>query len=142
MLGVPPAHIHLKPGAEPYFRGTPNILPHYRREATKKLLDQHEKRGIIAKTPIGTPTPWCFPIVITPKKSNTLQPKLRMTIDLQHLNSKCIRELNHVESPFKLASQVPRDTYKTLLDAVDGYQAIELDKDSQPLTTFITHWGP
>ena len=65
-----------------------------------------------------------------------------MTIDLQQLNSQCARELHHVESPFKLASQVPTNTYKTLIDAVDGYQAIELDEKSRTLTTFITPWGP
>ena len=80
-------------------------------------------------------------MVITPKKSNTLKPKLRMTIDLQHLNSQCIRELHHVESPFKLVSQIPNNTFKTVLDAVDGYQAIELNEESQLLTNFITHWG-
>ena len=141
MLGVPKAHIHLKPNARPYFRATPNQIPHYWRTATKKLLDEHVKRGIITKTPIGTPTPWCFPMVVTPKKSNTLNPKLRMTIDLQNLNNQCVRELHHVESPFKLATQIPRNTYKTILDAVDGYQAVELDEESQLLTTFITHWG-
>ena len=64
-----------------------------------------------------------------------------MTIDLQRLNSQCIRELHHVESPFQLASQVPKNMYKTLLDAVDGYQAVELDEESQKLTRFITHWA-
>ncbi|MEL6802194.1 MAG: DDE-type integrase/transposase/recombinase [Bacteroidota bacterium] len=142
MKGVPEAHIHLKPDAKPFFRATPNNIPHFWRDATKELLDQHVKRGIIAKTPIGTPTPWCAPMVITPKKSCTPSPKLRMTVDLQHLNSQCVRELHHVESPFKLASQVPPGMYKTLLDAVDGYQAIKLDKESQNLTTFITPWGP
>ena len=143
MRGVPEAHIHLKPKAKPFFRGTPNEIPHFWRNATKELLDQHVKRGIISRAPIGTPTPWCSPMVITPKKSSTAaNPKLRMTVDLQQLNSHCIRELHHVESPFKLASQIPRNTYKTLLDAVDGYQAIKLDKESQPLTTFITPWGP
>ena len=141
MKGVPPAHIHLKPGAEPFVRRTPNLIPYFWRDAAKKLLDQHEKRGIIEKTPIGTATPWCFPMVITPKKSSISSPKLRMTVDLQNLNSKCVRELHHVESPFKLASQIPEGTYKTLLDAVDGYQAVELDKQSRPLTTFITPWG-
>ena len=65
-----------------------------------------------------------------------------MTIDLQHLNNQCVRELHHVESPFRLASQIPTNSFKTILDAVDGYQAIELDRESQPLTTFITPWGP
>ena len=30
---------------------------------------------------------------------------------------------------------------KTILDAVDGYHAIELDEESKHLTTFITPWG-
>ena len=141
MKNVPKAHIHLKPGAESRFIPTPNQIAHFRREAAKKLLDQHVKRGIIEKTPIGMATPWCSRMVITPKKSNTVSPKLRMTVDLQHLNSQCIRELHHVESPFKLVSQIPEHTYKTVLDAVDGYQAVELDEQSQPLTTFITPWG-
>ena len=141
MKGVPKAHIHLPPKAKPYFRATPNQIPHFWRNATKDLIDQFVKRGIIRKSPIGRPTLWCFPMVITPKKSNTATPKLRMTVDFQHLNSQCIRELHHVEPPFKLASQIPRNTYKTILDAVDGYQAIELDEESQPLTTFITQWG-
>ena len=44
-------------------------------------------------------------------------------------------------SPFTLVSPVPPNTYKTILDAVDGYQAIDLDEESQQLTTFITHNG-
>ena len=37
--------------------------------------------------------------------------------------------------------QVPSNTKKTILDAVDGYHAIELDAERHPLTTFITEWG-
>lgn len=40
-----------------------------------------------------------------------------------------------------MACQVPPNSYKTVLDAVDGYHAIALDKESQPLTTIITEWG-
>ena len=142
MTGVPKAEIHVKPNAKPYFRATPNQIPHYWRKPTKDLIDQFEKRGMIRKKPIGEPTVWCFPMVITPKKSSTpLDPKLRMTVDFQPLNSQCIRELHHVESPFQLASQIPTNSYKTVLDAMDGYQAIELDEKSIPLTTFISLWG-
>ena len=141
MLGVTQAHIHLQEKAKPYCRTTPNSLPYFWRGATKELLDQWVQRGMIEKNAIGTPTPWCHPMVITPKKSNSADPKLRLTVDLQHLNSQCIRELHHVEPPFKLASQIPTHTYKTLLDAVDGYQAVELDEESRPLTAFITQWG-
>ena len=44
-------------------------------------------------------------------------------------------------SLFQLALQVPPNQKKTVLDAVDGYHSVPLDKESQPLTTFITEWG-
>ena len=65
----------------------------------------------------------------------------RRTIDLQKLNAQALRETHHCQSPFDLASQVPKNRYKTVIDAVDGYHAIPLDKESQLLTTFITPWG-
>ena len=63
------------------------------------------------------------------------------TIELQKLNSQSLRETHHCQSPFQLASQVPSNTYKTVIDAVDGYHSIPWDKESQKLTTLITESG-
>ena len=52
-----------------------------------------------------------------------------------------MRETRHCKSPFELASQVPCNKKKTVLDAVDGYHAVALDEESQNLTTFITERG-
>ena len=103
----------------------------------KESLDRDVERGIIAPVPIGTPVEWCSPMVVTAKKNG----KPRRTIGLQHLNSQCSRETHHCQSPFLAACQVPPNTNKTILHAVDGYCAIELDAESQPLTTFITERG-
>ena len=62
----------------------------------------------------------------------------RRTVDLQKLNSQCLRETHHCQSPFRLACLVPPHIKKTVVDATDGYHAIELDEESKPLTTFIT----
>ena len=64
-----------------------------------------------------------------------------ITIDYQHLNRQSLRESHPSESPFHLASRIEPHTKKTVIDAVDGYHAVELDKESQPLTMFITEWG-
>lgn len=64
----------------------------------------------------------------------------RITIDLQHLNSQCLRETHHTPSLFQIACQIPPNTKKSLLDAAGGFHAILLDKESQPMTTFITEW--
>ena len=76
-------------------------------------------------------------MVVTAKKDGSP----RCTVDFQYLNSQCKRETHHTASPFHLACQIPPHTRKTVLDAVDGYHAIQLDEESQPLTTFITEWG-
>lgn len=60
----------------------------------------------------------------------------RITIDLQHLNSQCLRETHHTPSLFQIACQIPPNTKKSLLDAAGGFHAILLDKESQPMTTF------
>ena len=63
------------------------------------------------------------------------------TIDLQKLNAQCYKETHHCQSPFQLACQIPLNTKKTLLDAVNGFDATEFDEASGKLTTFITEWG-
>ena len=136
-MSTPSAHIHLKPNPKPYARHAPIPVPHHSKEEVKKNLDEDVRRGIIKPVPIGTPVEWCCNMVVTAKKDG----RPRRTIDLQHLNLQCIRETHHCQTPFQLASQVPANTKKTILDPVDGYHAVELDVASQPLTTFITEWG-
>jgi hypothetical protein len=131
------AKIHLKEGAQPYTRHTPIPIPFHWKKEVKADLNRDVERGIIAPVKIGTPVTWCSPMVVTTKKDG----RPRRTIDLQHLNSQCHRETHHCPSPFQLACQVPPNTMKTVLDAVDGYHAIKLDEESQHLTTFITEWG-
>ena len=76
-------------------------------------------------------------MVITSKKDG----RPRRTVDLQQLNSQCLRETHHCQPPFQLACRVPPGAKKTVLDAIDGYHAVALDTESQPLTMFITEWG-
>ena len=133
----PPAHIHLKEGAIPRARHNPIPVPFHMKDAVKRALDDDVKRGILQKVPVGTPTEWCSTMVITPKKDG----RPRRTIDYQYLNKQCLRETHHQGSPFYLAMQVPAGSYKSILDAVDGYHSVQLDLESQPITTFITEWG-
>ena len=132
----PLTHIHLKPDAIPYAQHTPIPVPYNWKDQIKASLDQDIARGIIAPVPMGTPVTWCSPMVITTKKDGTPC----RTIDLQCLNSQCHCETCTCLSPFQLACQIPQNTKKTVLDDVDGYHTVELDTESQELTTFSTEW--
>ena len=131
-----PAHIHLKPYAKPYVRHTPIHIPIHWKQVIRDSLNCDVDRDIITPVPAGTPAEWCSPMVVTTKKDETPR-----TVDPQHLNAQCLRETHHTQSPFQAASQIPPNTFKTVLDAVDGHYTMLLDKESQPLTIFITKWG-
>ena len=92
---------------------------------------------MIEEVPIGKSVVWCSQMVVTAKKHG----RPRRTVDLQKLSSQCLRKTHHCQSPFRLACLVPPHTKKTVVDATDGYHAIELDDESKPLNTFITEWG-
>lgn len=132
-----PVHIYLKPDAVPHAQQVPIPVPFHWKDQVKKDLDADVEREIIKPVPIGNPVQWCSKMIVTAKKNG----KPHRVVDLQKLNSQCLRETHHCPSPFQAACQVPAHSKKTVFDAVDGYHSIKLDKESQPLTTFITEWG-
>ena len=120
-----PAHIYLKQESVPKAKHRPIPVPYHLKEPVGQALMQDIERGILKQVPIGTSMDWCSIMVITTK----------------NLNSQCKRETHHTASPFQLAMQMPPNTKKIVLDAVDGYHSVILDEESQLLTTFITEWG-
>ena len=123
-----------KKGSTSKAKHDPITVPYHYKKKVKKNLQENVKRGIVTPVPIGTPTNWCSTMVIITKKNE----KPRRTVDYQHLNSQCKRESQHTSSPFQLSLQVPPNTKKVILDAMDGYHSIPLDEESQSLMTFIT----
>ena len=135
-MNTPPAHIHLKHTAVPHAHHIPVPIPHHWKQQVKASLDADVKKGIISQVPIGTPSYCSSQMIVVPKKDGSPC----RTVDLQHLNS-VSPETHHCPSPFQLVSQISANTFKTVLDSVDGYHAIPLDKESQTLTAFIFEWG-
>ena len=130
-MSGPAAHIYLKEGAVPKARHNQIPVPFHFKEPEGQALWEDVKRGIITPVPVGMPTDWCSTMVITAKKNG----KPRRTINYQHLDSQCKRETHYMGSPFQLALQVPPNQKKRVLNVVDRYHSVPLDKESQPLAT-------
>ena len=79
----------------------------------------------------------CARMVCTPKPNG----KPRITVDIQQLNKRTVREIHHTPSPINLVSQIPAGKLKTVLDAWNGYHSLELTPEGKTATTFITEWG-
>ena len=65
----------------------------------------------------------------------------RKTIDYQPLNKDSPRPTFPVQSPFHLASQIPSNVKKTVVDCWNGYHSVPLHPDDCNYTAFLTEWG-
>ena len=112
-------------------------VPVHWQEEVKRGLDNDVKLGVLEKVPVGEPTSWCSRMVVVAKKDG----KPRRTVDFQHLNKASVRQTNPVKAPFLQATSIPPGTWKTCLDAWNGFHSIPLREEDTHLTTFVTPWG-
>ena len=136
-MSGPPLHLMVDPEAKPTAHHTPIPVPIHWQDEVKADLDRDVRLGILEPVPVGTPVTWCSKMVVAAKKSG----KPRRTVDFQALNRHALRETHHIQPPFHQARSVPPNTYKTVMDAWNGYHSIPLHEDDRHLTTFITPWG-
>ena len=95
---------------------TPIPIPHHWKEDVKAQLDADVALGIIEPVPPGNLTTWCSRMIVVPRKDGTP----RRTVDLQALNKATKRETHHTQTPFHIASTIPPQKKKTILDAWNG----------------------
>ncbi len=133
-----PIHIELTDDAKPTQVNGPRPIPLPLRKAAKGLLDDLEQRGVIQQ--VTEPTEWLHPVTFVPKKPGS--DKLRLTVDLRKLNTYVKRPQHPVRSAHDCVSSVPPTArFFSTFDAKMGYHQVELDPQSQLLTTFATPWG-
>ena len=131
----PPMEIHLKEGAVPKKISTPAPIPGHWVDEVKKQLDEDVCLGLIEK--VTEPSEWCHRMVVV-KKPNSLP---RRTVDLQPLNKWCLREEWVAECPAIQVKKIPRNNWKSVVDAWNGYHSVPIRESDRHLTTFITPYG-
>lgn len=103
----------------------------------KQNWKRDEALGVVECVPLGEPVDWCHRMVVARKPDGSP----RRTVDLSPLNKHCKRETHNSESPFTSARRVPRKTWKTVVDAWNGFHSVPLRTSDKHLTTFITPFG-
>ena len=93
--------------------------------------------GVLEPVPHGQPSEWCHRMVVTRKGDGGP----RRTVDMAALNKTCLRETHHVKPPWQQARSIPRNTWKSVTDAWNGFHSVRLAEEDRHLTTFITPWG-
>ena len=65
----------------------------------------------------------------------------RRTVDLQGLNKASVRQTFHTRTPFMLASDVPANTVKSVLDVWNSFHSVPVREEDRDKLTFLTPWG-
>ena len=135
-VGCLPGKVHLvvDPDVPPHI-DPPRKTPIALKDTIKKELDAMEQQGVIRK--VTEPTEWVSSLVYSKKKDGSL----RICLDPRHLNQALKRP--HYKTPTleELNHKFARSQYFSKLDAKAGYWSVQLDEESQPLTTFQTPFG-
>ena len=135
-MAGPAMKIELLPGAKPFCTPRARPIAFAKREKVKAALDKMVRDGVIA--PVTEPTDWCHPMVTPPKSDGTP----RICVDMSMLNRSVRRPFYPPRAPKDAVAAVSsKARFFTKVDAAQGYHQIELDEESQLLTTFITPWG-
>ena len=100
-------------------------VPLHWKTRVKADLDRDVALGVLEKVPDNTWVTWLSRMVITAKSNGDP----RRTIDYQPPNNHSQRQTFPVQSPFQLASQVPSNMKKSVVDAWNGYHQISLQPD-------------
>ena len=127
LIKTEPVTIKLKAGAETLCLTTARCVPFPLMDAVKAELNNMVESGVIRS--VTEPTDWCAAMVPVIKKTGTV----RICVDLKQLNT-AVRRKHHMLP--SLESKV----FSTL-GAASGFWQIQIDEDSQLLTTFITLFG-
>ena len=119
----------VNPVAQPLRRPPFNL-----RQRIERKLEELEKMDVIVKA--TGPTPWISPIVIVPKEND-----IRLCIDMRQANTAIIRERHPIPTVDGVLHDLNQSKIFSKLNIKLTFHQIELDEESRPITTFVTHKG-
>ncbi|CAB0016247.1 unnamed protein product [Nesidiocoris tenuis] len=127
--------IEMKDNAKPYAISSPRAIPIALKDKVKEALDDMIEKGVIVR--VDHATDWCAPMVVSIKKGGGI----RICVDLSQLNRSVKRQYHPIPKIELSLAEVNGAKYFSKLDANHGFWQLNLAKESQDYTTFITPFG-
>ncbi|WP_419585361.1 reverse transcriptase domain-containing protein, partial [Thiolapillus sp.] len=113
----------------------PRKTPIALKDSIKQELDKMEKSGVIRR--VTEPTDWVSSLAYSHKKGGDL----RVCLDPRHLNKALKRPHHKTPTVEELTHKFSGAKVFSKLDAKSGYWSVQLDTESQLLTTFQSPFG-
>ncbi|XP_058456797.1 uncharacterized protein LOC131434165 [Malaya genurostris] len=110
-------------------------LPFATLTRVEEKLNELLVKDVIEK--VSEPSRWVSPLVVVIKDSGDI----RLCIDMRQVNKAILRETHPLPTIEDIRWKLNGAVYFSRLDIKDAFYQLELDEESKPLTTFITHKG-
>ena len=128
------ARLHIDESIAPQQQKLRHVPFHLRGTVEKELIRMLDNDII---EPTNGPTPWVSPIVPVPKANG----EVRITTDARCVNRAIKRERHNMPLLEDLVVSLTGARCISKLDLRAGYNQIEIEPSSRPITTFATHMG-
>jgi len=129
-----PVRLVTSPDVPPHV-DAPRKTPIALKDAIKAELDKMESDGVIRR--VTEPTDWVSSLAYSHKKGGAL----RICLDPRHLNKALKRPHHKTPTVEELTHKFQGSKIFSKLDAKSGYWSVQLDEESQLLTTFQSPFG-
>ena len=125
--------LHINTAEATPIRQPARRIPFAVREEVDRQLERMQEMDVIQPSN----SPWASPIVLVKKKDGTM----RFCVDYRQLNAVTKKDTFPLPRIDDLLDQLGQAKFFSTLDLASGYWQIQIDKDSQEKTAFITHRG-
>ena len=111
--------------------------PHSTKQEIKRQVTEMLNNGIIE----DSHSPWNFPLLVVPKKSNSDEKKWRVVIDFRKLNDITVNDVFPLPNISDILDKLGSAHYFSSLDLHSGYHQVKLDQSDRDKTAFSTDDG-
>ena len=112
-------------------------IPFHLRTKVDKELNRLLEEDIIERVPDTEATEWISPVVIVPKKDDSI----RLCVDMRAANTAIKRIRHPIPTVHDISLELNGANFFSKLDLMQAYHQLELSPSSRQITTFITHSG-
>ena len=86
-------------------------------------------------------SPWNFPLIVVPKKSNNEEKKWRIVVDFRKLNNITVNDVFPLPNISDILDHLGKSKYFSTIDLANGYHQICLNDADKEKTAFSTSLG-
>lgn len=118
-----------------------HLKPYRLPESAKNEINDQIRKMLEEEVIESSKSPWNFPLLIVPKKSQDGSKKWRVVVDFRKLNEITVGDVFPIPNISEILDQLGKSQYFTTLDLANGYHQVLLDDTDKEKIAFSSNLG-